>query len=214
MSIPAQRIGIYGGTFDPPHLGHLALAVEACDNLHISRLLWVITAHPPHKHKQLISPAEQRVAMVKAAIAEYPCFEISRVDLDRPAPHYAADTIRLLQKQFPGAELIYLIGGDSLRDLPTWRRPRDLIEQAAAFGVMRRLGDAIDLAALEQVLPGISEKVRFIQAPRLEISSRDIRQRIAQGRPYRLYLPCAVADLIDRSGWYASPPTSQTPQGS
>ncbi len=200
--MPPERIGIYGGTFDPPHLGHLVLAVEACDNLNLHRLLWVVTAHPPHKQKQAISPPEQRVAMVQAAIAPYPCFEVSRVDLDRPAPHYAADTIRLLQKQYPLAELIYLIGGDSLRDLPTWRHPRDLIEQVAAFGVMRRLGDAIDLAALEQVLPGLSEKVRFIQAPRLEIASRDIRQRITQGRPYELYLPCGVAALIKKNGWY------------
>ncbi len=198
-----ERIGIYGGTFDPPHLGHLVLAVEACDNLDLNRLLWVVTAHPPHKQKQVISPAEQRVMMVKAAIAGYPCFDVSRVDLDRPAPHYAADTVRLLQKQYPGAQLIYLIGGDSLRDLPTWRRPRDLIEQVTAFGVMRRLGDAIDLVALEQILPGLTEKIHFIQAPRLEISSRDIRQRIAQGRPYHLYLPQGVASLIEQNGWYS-----------
>lgn len=197
-----QRIGVYGGTFDPPHLGHLALAVEAFDNLNLDRLLWVVTAHPPHKTQQVISSAEARVQMVQVAIRDYPGFEISRIDLDRPAPHYAADTIRLLQKQFPAADLIYLIGGDSLRDLPTWRRPLDLIQQVAGFGVMRRLGDAIDLTALEQSLPGLSAKVQFISAPRLEISSRDIRQRIAQGRPYRVYLPCGVADLIEQHGWY------------
>ncbi len=200
--MPAQRIGVYGGTFDPPHLGHLALAVEALDCLNLDRLLWVVTAHPPHKTQQVVSSAEDRVEMVRVAIRDYPAFEISRIDLDRPAPHYAADTIRLLQKQYNTADLIYLIGGDSLRDLPTWRRPLDLIRQVAGFGVMRRQGDAINLAALEQTLPGLSNKVQFIPAPRLEISSRDIRQRIAQRRPFRVYLPCGVADLIEQRGWY------------
>ena len=115
-----MRVGIFGGTFDPPHVGHLILAEECRTQLRLDRLLWVVTNQPPHKLDQTLSPVEKRVEMVQLSIAGNSHFELSRVDIDRPGPHYAVDTVRLLQEQLPEAELFYLMGGDSLHDLPTW----------------------------------------------------------------------------------------------
>jgi nicotinate-nucleotide adenylyltransferase len=198
----AGLIGIFGGTFDPPHLGHLILAAEAYDQLGLDSLLWVLTPDPPHKQGQQISGAEVRLQLVQAAICDNPRFELSRVDLDRPGPHFAVDTVRLLAKSFPQAEMIYLIGGDSLHDLPTWRLPLELVNEVDAFGVMRRPGDAVDLTHLEQELPGLTDKVRFVVAPLLEISASQIRQRIKTGRPFRYFLPQSVYDTIVASGLY------------
>jgi len=197
-----MRIGVFGGTFDPPHVGHLILAAEALDQLGLERLLWVLTPDPPHKQEQAITSLEQRLVLVQAAIADNPRFELSRVEMDRPGPHYAIDTLRLLAAQFPGAELIYLIGGDSLRDLPTWHAPHELIDGVTALGVMRRPDDQVDLAGLEQALPGISTRVKWIDAPLLEISSHQIRQRIHRGQMYRYYLPDPVYQIICATGMY------------
>lgn len=202
MKAPGQRIGIFGGTFDPPHLGHLILAAEAHYRLELDRLLWVLTPHPPHKVGRQVTPLEDRLAMVEAAIAGDPAFELSRVDIDRPAPHYALDTLNLLREAHPGDALIYLLGGDSLRDLPTWHRPLALVRACDAIGVMRRPCDRVDLSGLEAMLPGLSAKVQFIDAPRLEISSREIRRRIREGEPFRYYLPVRVYETIQARGLY------------
>jgi len=197
-----MRIGIYGGTFDPPHLGHLILADEARNQLKIDRLLWVLAALPPHKQQQGVSPLSQRLELVRAAIASEPCFELSTVDIDRPGPHYALDTVRIISEQFPGEEIINIIGGDSLRDLPNWHMPQQLIRACTWIGVMRRPDDNINLSALEKTLPGISAKALFLDIPRLEISSSQIRLRIAEGRPFRYYLPVPVFDLVVQRGYY------------
>ncbi|MDO9129181.1 MAG: nicotinate-nucleotide adenylyltransferase [Anaerolineales bacterium] len=195
-------LGIFGGTFDPPHLGHLILAAEAHQQLSLTRLLWVLTPDPPHKQAAPILPLAHRLTMLQLAISGDADFELSRVEMDRPGPHYALDTLNLLAEQNPGAEMVYLMGGDSLRDLPTWHRPADLLSACRYLGVMRRPGDNIDLPALEAILPGITSKVRFLEAPLLDISSRQIRQRIAEGHPFRYYLPPAVYRYIVRHQLY------------
>ncbi len=197
-----MKIGIFGGTFDPPHLGHLILAAEAYHQLGLSRLLWVLTPIPPHKPDRPISPVEQRLALVQAAIQADPAFELSRVDIDRPPPHFALDTVLILRNQFPSAELIYLMGGDSLHDLPTWHRPLDFAAACDALGVMRRPGYPVDLSSLEADLPGISPKICFVDTPLLEISSSDIRRRIASGEPYRYFLTREVWQLIQAQELY------------
>ena len=121
----------------------------------------------------------------QAAIQDNPRFVLSRVDIDRTPPHYAVDTLKLLRAQFPAETLVYLMGGDSLRDLPTWRAPQDFVAACEGIGVMLRPGVEIDLEGLNRRLPGLAEKVRFVTAPLLEISASDIRKRIAQGRPFR-----------------------------
>ncbi len=202
----SMRVGVFGGTFDPPHLGHLILAAECHYQLNLDRLLWVLTSHPPHKKNQNILPIEQRLELVQAAISENPAFEISRVDIDRPAPHYAVDTVHRLALQFPGAQIIYLLGGDSLHDLPTWYAPKEFLKACSAIGVMRRPGDQIDLSNLERRLPGITQKVRFVDAPLLEISSSEIRHRISNGEPFRYYVPKPVYEIINTLCLYRNHP--------
>jgi nicotinate-nucleotide adenylyltransferase len=197
-----QAIGVFGGTFDPPHLGHLILAAEAHAQLALDRLLWVLTPDPPHKREQSIAPLEHRLAMIKLAIAGDPQFELSNVDLARPGPHYAVDTVNILAGQNPAAKLIYLMGGDSLRDLPTWHRPADFIAACQLIGVMRRPGDAINLPGLETQFPGLTAKVRFVEAPLIDIAAHAIRARIAGGRPFRYFLPSEVYKYIQKHNLY------------
>ena len=197
-----RRIGIFGGTFDPPHVGHLILAEECRSQLGLDLLLWVVTDNPPHKRYVEVSPIEQRVSLVNKAIAGNPAFMLSRIDIDRPGPHFAIDTVNLLKKEYPGAEMHYLMGGDSLHDLPTWSRPQDFIKTCDGIGVMRRHEDKVDLESLEKVLPGISGKVNIVEAPILEISSKQIRQRIAEKMGFRYYLRDSVYCAIQEMGLY------------
>ena len=197
-----MKLGIFGGTFDPPHLGHLILAAEARHQLGLGRVLWVLTPNPPHKNKQPVTPSPYREALLRAALAERAEFEFSRVDLERPFPHYAVDTVRILKEKHPSDKLIYLMGGDSLRDLPTWHTPQEFVTVCDGIGVMHRPGDHIRMAGLEMTLPGITVKVSFVEAPLLEISSTDIRQRVAENRPYRDFLPAEVFELVEQYRLY------------
>jgi len=197
-----ERLGVFGGTFDPPHIGHLILAAEACESLQFDCLLWVLTPVPPHKLDQPIRPLEYRLEMVKLAISDNPKFELSRIEMDRPGPHYTVDTMRLLADEYPSAELILLIGGDSLRDLPTWHRPADLVAACHEIGVIRRPDDAVDLSAWEGQVPGTQAKVRFVDAPLLDISSSDIRHRIRENLSFRYYLSPPVYEYILKNKLY------------
>jgi nicotinate-nucleotide adenylyltransferase len=196
------RVGIFGGTFDPPHLGHLILAAEARDQLNLDRVLWVITPDPPHKTGRVITPLAARLKLVEAAVCQDSQFEISRVEIDRPGPHYSVDTVRLLAQMNPQAELFYLMGGDSLRDLPDWIRPAEFLSALTGIGVMRRPQDFVDLPRLERVLPGTIARVHFVDAPLLEISSTSIRERVAKHRHYRYFLPEGVSALVEEMGLY------------
>lgn len=211
-----MRIGIFGGTFDPPHLGHLILASEALDQLALDKVVWLVTADPPHKQDQFISPVTDRISLVRAALKGNPSFEISRVEIDRPGPHYALDTVKILKKQFARVELIYLIGADSLRDLPTWHKPQELIDQVDGLGVMRRHDTDLDLPELTARFPKLTEKLAFIETPLVEISSRQIRERASQNRPYRYFVPYAVFEIIEKRQLYQNlnPETAGSGAGS
>jgi nicotinate-nucleotide adenylyltransferase len=202
-----ERVGLFGGTFDPPHVGHLILASEAKSQLELNRVLWTVTPDPPHKQEQQITPLEHRLAMVKLAIEDEPAFELSDIELNRPGPHYTIDTIKLLSKQNPEAEIVPILGGDSLNDLPTWHEPQEILYAAHWVGVMRRPGERTNLEALERELPGISSKVHYVDAPLLEIASREIRDRAAAGKPFRYYLPESVYEYIEKHHLYSSPPS-------
>ena len=182
------KIGLYGGTFDPPHLGHLILANKAVRQFELSRLLWMLTPDPPHKQAQPITPLAHRLEMVQLMITGNPAFEISRLEIDRPGPHYTIDTVRLLSQLESNTDIILLLGGDSLRDLPTWHLCAGLVSEVFRIGVMRRPGDPFDMSALEEKIPGLTEKVVFIDAPLQELASREIRRRVAAGESYRRYV--------------------------
>ncbi len=196
-----MRIGIFGGTFDPVHVGHLILATESASQLDLDKVLWMVTADPPHKGEE-VQPVEDRLAMVAAAIDADPLFEISRIEVDRPGPHRAVDTMRQLHTENPGDTLVYLMGGDSLEDLPGWYHPREFLDTCDVIGVLRRPGHIIDLHKLERALPGVTAKVHFIDSPLIDISSTQLRQAIADGKPFRYSLPPDVYQYILMTGLY------------
>ena len=197
-----ETIGLYGGSFDPPHLGHLILAAEAQSQLALPRLLWMLTPNPPHKPGRVPTPLNHRLEMLRRALAGLPGFEISTVEMERPGPHYTVETLEILREQMPSVEFALLIGGDSLRGFPSWRRPLDILAACRFVGVMRRPGDIVDAPRLDNALPGLGEKVRFIDAPQLEISSSDIRSRIISGGHYRYYLHPDVYQYIEEHQLY------------
>lgn len=197
-----HRIGIFGGTFDPPHLGHMILASEALHQLKLTRLLWMLTPISPHKQNQPITPVAHRLEMVQAAIREVPRFELSTLEFERPAPQYTVDTMRLLQEQNPSSDLILLLGADSLRGITTWNRPADLVAACHEIGVMQRPGEFIQMGVLEAAIPNLKGKVRFVETPLLQISSREIRRRIAEGLEYRYFLTPPVYDYIQSNHLY------------
>jgi nicotinate-nucleotide adenylyltransferase len=183
-------------------VGHLILASEAKSQLELTRVLWTVTPDPPHKQDQLITALEHRLAMVKLAIEDEPAFELSDIELRRPGPHYTLDTIQLLAEQNPDAEIVPIIGGDSLNDLPTWHKPKEILYAAHWVGVMRRPGEETNLQELERELPGITSKVHYVEAPLLEIASREIRNRVATGKPFRYYLTDPVYEYIEQHHLY------------
>lgn len=197
-----HRLGIFGGTFDPPHVGHLILAAEARDQLDLDCTIWVLTPDPPHKRGQNISPLPQRLRMVELAIGDDAGFRLSHVDIERPGPHYSVDTVGMLREQYPDRELFYLMGGDSLHDLPNWRRPNDFLGLLDGIGVMRRPGDDIDLSELMEKLPALKHKLNFVTAPLLEISAQQIRRRAREERAFRYYLLPSIYEFIQREKIY------------
>ena len=196
------KIGLFGGTFDPPHIGHLILASEAVHQFGLSRLLWMLAPDPPHKLEKPITPLHHRLEMLQRMIAGDSAFEISHLEIDRPGPHYTIDTVRLLARQEPNADIFLLLGGDSLRDMPTWRLCADLVAEVTKIGVMRRPGDPFDMPALEAKIPGLTEKVSFIDAPLQNISSSDLRRRVINGEAYRYYLFPPVYDYVEKNRLY------------
>jgi nicotinate-nucleotide adenylyltransferase len=195
------RLGILGGTFDPLHIAHLMIADQARGQLNLARVLFVPAGQPPHKLNRAVTPVEHRVAMTQLAIAGDAGFALSRVDVDRPGPHYTADMLGLLRLKHPGNELYLLVGSDSLRDLLTWRDPGRVIA-LARLAVIRRPGAEPGLGALEAELPGVASKVDWVDAPWLDISSSDIQRRVRAGLSIRYLVPEAVERYIVENRLY------------
>lgn len=203
------RLGAVGGTFDPPHYGHLALAENARVQLGLDRILFVPAGQPPHKSERPVTPTRHRVAMVEAAIAGNPAFTISRVDLDRPGPHYTIEMLVLLRQEHPQAELFFLIGGDSLAEFLSWRDPAGIVRQAR-LAVMQRPGWQANLEALEREIAGIRERLVWLDAPRLGITGSDLRRRVRAGLPLRYLVPPPVAAYVREQGLYTDSRTRTT----
>jgi nicotinate-nucleotide adenylyltransferase len=191
-----MRIGIFGGTFDPPHIGHQILAEDAREQLGLDQVLWVLTPFPPHKTTQKISPIQDRMSMVLLAIAGNTTFYLSRVDIDREPPHYAADTVALLHEKNPKDKLFYLMGADSLDDLPAWHEPQRFVSLCYGIGVMMRKDKIPDTSKLELKIVGLSEKLHFLRTPMIEISGSDIRERATAGKSFRYLVPEKIHHYI------------------
>ena len=190
----ARSVGVMGGTFDPIHLGHLAVAEEARGVLQLDRILFVPAGQPPHKPAAEISAVEHRLTMVQLAIADNPAFELSRVEVDRPGPSYTVDTLERLAAN--GDRLTVILSAETFAELPTWHEPDRLFE-AARVAVAPRWGyPAPDPGWLAAAFPGREDRVTFLEGPRLGVSSTALRVRVAAGRSIRYLVPAPVAAYI------------------
>ena len=196
------RIGVLGGTFDPPHIGHLVIAAEAMEYLKLAQVIFAPTRQPPHKPNQHLTPIEQRLEMVRLAIVSQPRFALSHVDVKRQGPTYTVDTMRLLREQWgEHCELYFIMGMDSLATILSWHEPVELIK-LCQLAVFNRPGFDVDLEKLEKKLPGLSTRVIFIPAPSLDIAASDLQRRIRAGKPIAHLVPEAVAAYIKEHGLY------------
>jgi nicotinate-nucleotide adenylyltransferase len=196
------RIGIFGGTFDPVHIGHLILAEEAWFQLALDCVYLVPAGDPPHKRDIRLSPVADRLRMCELAVAEGDHVQVSRIDADRPGPHYTSEMVRLVRQQV-GAEtaLYFLMGMDSLRDLPTWHEAAWLVENCTLVALSRH-DVTPDWAQLEMALPGVRDRVIILDMPELEIASNTLRARVRTGQPIRYQVPRLVEEYIYTHGLY------------
>jgi nicotinate-nucleotide adenylyltransferase len=199
---PGPRIGLLGGTFNPPHLGHLVLAECARDELGLDEVRLVLAARPPHKAVEHDPGPEERLALCRAAVAgDEGRLAVSDVELRREGPSYTADTLEGLQREHPGASFVLLLGGDAAAGLESWHRPRDVL-RFAAIGVAERGADTHERARETVARLGYPDRLLPFAMPALELSSTEIRSRIRTGRTVRHLVPAGVEARIDRLGLY------------
>lgn len=198
-----KRIGVLGGTFDPPHIGHLLLAEYTLEALSLDMVLFVPAGVQPLK-PDIRSMVNHRLNMVELAIEGNPHFAISRVDIDREGPHYSADTLPLIQIDYPDAELFFLMGGDNLRDFTKWIRADEVAEHAR-LAVMRRSDEAISADMHDKVIPNLSDHIDIVDTPLLSIwlSSTHVVERLKNQQSVRYLVPDTILDYINDHNLYA-----------
>jgi len=195
----SQRIGVFGGTFDPPHIGHVGVAVDVTDYLGLDRLIWIPAGRPPHKTPSDVTDPRVRLEMVQLAARADPRFEVSSIELDRPGPSYTVDTLRRLRQLHPKAEIFLILGADEVRDLTkTWRQPRSVLS-LARLAILDREGE--NALAAAPALPGM-ERAVHVPVRRVDVSSTAVRAAVGSGRPYEAWLPPGVAGVVRREGLY------------
>ena len=208
-SLIPGAIGILGGTFDPIHLGHLAIAEAARESLRLDWVLFVPAGVPVHKPAVPIWPAEDRVAMVIAAIADNPAFALSRAELDRDGPSYAVDTLEGLAAQLRAAggdpDLTFILSAEAYAGLQDWHRPERILELCRMAVVPRPGAPPVDPAAMDRLVRGAETRTVLVDAPLLDISSSEIRDRVAAGRSIRYLVPDAVIAYIGDHALYVTP---------
>jgi len=199
--MPRARLGVLGGTFDPPHQGHLHLALLAREQLGLDEVRFVPAGQPPHKAAPDVTSVYHRLAMVQRALAATPAFVLDRTDVNRPPPHFTTDLLPLVQARRPNARIWLIIGGDSLRDLLSWHKPETIIA-GWRLAVLPRPGIIVDWPALEAALPGVRARVDLLAGAPLAISSTAIRAALARGAAAADLLPPRVAAYVERHGLY------------
>ena len=198
------RIGVLGGSFDPPHVGHLAIAEEARLRLSLDRIVFVPAGLQWMKVGRDVASGEDRIQMVRLATASNAAFQVSDLEVTRPGPSYTVDTLtRLRQQEGADTDFTFILGQDAMADLLEWSRPEELIA-LCTLAVMPRVDAApLDLEGMERHLPGLRDRVVMLdEAPRLEISSSTLRARLGRGESVRYLVPDAVADYIEERGLY------------
>ena len=200
-----MRVGIYGGTFDPVHIGHLILAEQAREQARLDQVWFVPAFRPPQKEGQTVSRFEQRVEMLALALAGNPTFRIDELEKERTGPSYTIDTLAELRRRHPDNTFLLVIGSDALADLPTWRDPSGIVA-GAGLAVMARPGiallDADELRRRLGLPPSSPLELQVVEAPAIGISSRDLRRRAAAGHSIRYCVPRAVEVYAQEKGLY------------
>lgn len=205
-STTAKRIGVFGGTFDPVHLGHLILAEQCREQGRLDEVWFVPAGNPPHKQGQEVAPFDRRVEMIALATAGNPAFRIEPIEKEHDRPSFTADTLEALHRRHPDTELFLLIGSDSLADLPNWHDPVRVLQHATLLVMLRTTTPLITTEYLQASLKMPADMPLRLQSiagpPLIDISSRDLRQRIADGRSIRYLTTRAVECYIQEKGLY------------
>jgi nicotinate-nucleotide adenylyltransferase len=198
-----MRTGVLGGTFDPIHNGHLAIAEEARAYLNLTEVLFLPSGQPWMKSERTISPVNHRIEMIKLAIKGKAFFTLSTIETDQQRPSYSVDTVAKLKAQSAAATILYFIlGWDSLAMLPRWKEPSKLIEMCFLVAIPRPGYSRPYMKKLEAEIPGVSKKVILLDKPRIDISATEIRDKVAQGLSIGRLVPEAVALYIKENGLY------------
>lgn len=200
--VVSMRLGLFGGTFDPIHLGHLILAEQCREALDLEKIQFVVAGEPPHKRGVERTATAHRLEMVHLAIAGNPAFEVSDIEAKRPGPSYSVETLAEIKKQRPDDELFFLIGADSLVDLPTWREPEGIARLASIVVVNRPGVDAPGLAGFLPDLGPDALPLQTVTIPPIGIASRELREHMAAGRSVRYQIPRAVEAYIEAHKLY------------
>jgi len=195
------HIGILGGTFNPPHMGHLVMAQEALDQLDLERVVFLPVAVPPHKEAREDPGPDTRVALCRVAVAGDERFGVSTLEVDRGGASFTVDTLRELHELQPEHDLTFIVGGDMAQSLPAWREPEAILALARLAVAEREGVRREDIARRLEPLHG-GDRVTFFDMPRIDVSSSDIRRRVAEGRPIRYLVPDAVAEAIAQGNLY------------
>ena len=197
-----MRLGILGGTFNPPHLGHLVCAQEAHRELALDRVLFIPARIPPHKPVEHEPGPEHRLELCRLAVAGDERFAVSDTELQRAGPSFTLDTLKMLSTQAPQDELFLILGGDIAAGLADWHQPEQVLE-LATVAIAERRGTSRD--AVDRTLSGLrgGERARFFAMPRIEISSTMVRHRVGAGQPIRYFVPDQVEDYIQQHGLYS-----------
>ncbi|BCJ88559.1 nicotinate-nucleotide adenylyltransferase [Effusibacillus dendaii] len=198
-----MKIGLFGGTFDPIHIGHMVAARVALEALGLNRVIFIPTGFPPHKMGVSVTPAEKRLQMVVLAAGYDPVFSVSDWELTQQGPSYTVDTLTHYRSEYPADELYFIMGADMLHDFPNWRQPDKILQLARLVG-MARPGFDLDKcqALLQKEIPGSEERVYFVDMPGLEISSTWLRERIRNRQAVDFLIPDRVIHFIEENRLY------------
>jgi nicotinate-nucleotide adenylyltransferase len=199
---PVGHIGILGGTFNPPHVGHLVCGQEAASQLGLDRVIVIPVSVPPHKDLEYDPGADVRLSLCRAAVAGDPRFEVNSLEVDRGGPSYTVDTLKELKTLRPHDRLTLIVGADAAHGLASWREPETVLDLARVAVGEREGVRRDDIIQRLRTLRGASSHLDFFAMPRLDISSSDIRRRVAQGRPIRHLVPDSVRAEIEERGLY------------
>ncbi|MDD5486782.1 MAG: nicotinate-nucleotide adenylyltransferase [Dehalococcoidales bacterium] len=198
-----MKLGILGGTFNPPHIGHLEIAREALEELELDKIIFMVAGSPQLKNNPVITPAEQRLAMTRLAVEGENNFEVSSLEIEREGATYTVETLAELRHAGAGNdELFFIIGMDNLKTLKFWHKPEEIIKECTLVVVPRPGGSEVDISRLEKDIPGISQKLIILKKPFINISASQIRKAVNKKQPISHLVPVKVEEYIKAGKLY------------